>query len=385
MLPCGTMRASTFAAPLLVLLACRDPAEPDPCVLRAAEDCDVRELECQEHVHAVLACVREAEHPLPTIELLTPEQYAADNPPPPPRTAEEQRRWEQLTRAYKLLGWLPQDWTEPEPAAVTPPYLSYDVETDTLTVVADGREPGYELYGLLYTLALADRDRESDLQGLFLTKTGTFDRERALVTLSAGEATFYADLAWHRDPDFALAARSFSYDDAMSETLRRISSVGSTWGEAMASFQYNFGANYVLHAYLDGGPEAVTAAYDEAIASTAYALGGGDSDIIGEFAEIDAPLPDPPPGFRYLVQNNFGPVMLLVHGSRASGGIATDYEKTLASGWVGDRLVIAGHDTTDAIAVVWHVAGPGGEIFDTILLASDDETLQTFQELFPGA
>jgi hypothetical protein len=378
------MRASLLAIPLLVLPACADTDEPeDPCLLRSASRCDVRESDCHEHAHAVLTCIRGTEHPLPAIDVMTADEYAAAHPPGPSRTPEEQRLWDQYVRAYVLLGLLPPDWEEPEPSPVAAPYISYDSATDTIVVVADGADPESELYGLLYALALAARDRESDLTGLMLTKTGTFDSKRALVTLYAGEATFFADMAWARELDYGELVKWFSYDEAMDETRRRFASPSVEWGVAMAMFQYYYGANFVLRAFRDGGQPAVDALYDDSLASTAYALGGG-GDINADFSALDVALPAPPEGFRYLSQDSYGPAMLQIHATREYGLGSEDSDWALARTWVGDRLVIAVNDTTDAVAVAWQIAGPGGEVTSTIVRATDDDTLNAFKALFGG-
>ncbi|MCY1059713.1 hypothetical protein [Nannocystis sp. SCPEA4] len=380
------MRTRPIAASLLGLLAasCHDsPSGPaDPCVLR---DCDVREADCHEHVAAVLACIRGAEHPLPAIEVLTASEYAEKHPPAPPRTPEEQKQFEQLVRAYVLLGWLAPDWTEPTtPAAIEAPYFSYDFETGTVTIIADGSQPQSELYSLLYVLGLAARDSESDIHGLSLAEAVTFDSKRALASLYAGEATLYADLAWIGDSDYEATASRLSYLNVMNAVREQLADVAVPWGAALSGFTFYFGANYVLGRYLDGGPEAVTAAYDDALASTAHAL-GGDVDIDAAFSAIDTALPEPPPGFTYLVQDSYGPVLLQMHRVRRDGVASTAFaEQNLAREWVGDRLVIAASDTDERVAVVWQIAGPGGEIAETIVLADDDDTLAAFESLFPA-
>ncbi|WAS91709.1 hypothetical protein [Nannocystis punicea] len=380
------MRASTLAIPLLVLSACADAGsdEPqDPCLLRSASRCDVRESDCQEHAHEVIACIRGTDHPLPAIEVMTAEEYAAAHPPGPSRTPEEQRLFDQYVRAYQLLWLLPDGWEEPEPSPVAAPYISYDSARDTIVVIADGTQPEFELYGLLYTLVLAARDRESDLDGLMLTQTGTFDSKRALVALFAGEATFFADMARARELDYGELAQRFSYEKAIEETRHDFASPSVEWGVAMALFQYYYGANYVLGAFLDGGQPAVDALYDDSLASTAYAL-AGDGDIDAAFSAIDVALPAPPEGFRYLSQDSYGPAMLQIHLTREYGLGSEAADKTLARTWVGDRLVIAVNDSTDAVAVVWQIAGPGGEVRSTIVRSTDIDAWNAFEALFGG-
>ncbi|WP_143140390.1 hypothetical protein [Nannocystis exedens] len=377
------MRTPSLALSLLALAACADTDQPDPCRLRSASRCDIRQVDCQEHVHAVLGCIRDTDHPLPTIAVMTADEYAVAHPPASPRTPAEQRLWDQHVRAYVLLGLLPADWQEAEPTPVVAPYVAYDSTIDTVVVVADGTQREAELYGLLYTLALADRDRETDLSGLLLTKTGTFDSKRALTALFAGEATLFADMAVARELDYGELAERFSYAQALDFTRRRFADPEVAWGEAMALFQYYFGADYVLRAFRSGGVPAIDALYEDSLASTAYAL-AGSVDIEAAFSAIDVALPAPPEGFRYLSQDSFGPAMLQIHRAREDGESTASAEQSLARTWVGDRLVIAGSDTSDAVAAVWQIAGPGGEVAETIVRASDDATLTAFQELFEG-
>lgn len=384
MIASTAMRASPLALSLLAAAACGTTEPADSCLLRSAGSCDVREVDCQEHVHAVIACIRGTDHPPPQIAVMTAEEYADANPPAAPRTPAEQRLWDQYTRVYALLGFLHAKWEEPEPTPIAAPYLSYDTTSDTIIVVADGTERETELYGLLYTMALAARDRESDLSGLMLTETGTFDSKRALTALFAGEATFFADMARARELDYGELAEQFSYEHGMDLARKKFADPWATWGEAMSQFQYIYGAHYVLGAFRRGGMAAVDALYEDSLGSTAYALASSNS-IDAAFSAIDLALPAPPEGFRYLSQDSLGPVMLQIHRVRETGdGNTRAVEQSLARSWVGDRLLVAGSDTSDAVAVVWQIAGPGGEVAETIVRATDIATWDAFEALFPG-
>ncbi|MFZ6181143.1 hypothetical protein [Nannocystis pusilla] len=376
------MRVSPLAISLLAVAGC-GTADPESCLLRSASSCDVRELDCQEHAHAVIACIRGTDHPLPQIDVMTADEWAEANPPAAPRTPAEQRLWDQHTRAYELLRFLPSNWEEPEPTPIAAPYLSYDWATGTIVVVADGTQPETELYSLLYMLALAARDRESDLAGLMLTKTGTFDSKRALTTLYAGEAILFADMAKARELDFGGLAERLDYDYQRTETRKQLADRTVPWSEAMALFQYYYGANYVLVAFQRDGMSAVDALYEDSLASTAFALAGSNL-IEAAFSAIDVALPPPPAGFRYLSQDSYGPALLQLHRARETGESSQTAEQSLGGSWVGDRLLVAGSDTSDAVAVVWQIAGPGGEVAETIVRATDTATQDAFAALFPG-
>ncbi|MFY0534679.1 hypothetical protein [Nannocystis pusilla] len=78
-------------------------------------------------------------------------------------------------------------------------------------------------------------------------------------------------------------------------------------------------------------------------------------------------------------------MMLQIHRIRETGdGNTRAVEQSLARSWVGDRLLVAGSDTSDAVAVVWQIAGPGGEVAETIVRATDIATWDAFEALFPG-
>ena len=377
------MRASPVALSLLAVAAC-GTADPADCLLRSASSCDVREVDCQEHAHAVIACIRGTDHPLPQIAVMTAEEYADANPPAPPRTPAEQRQWDQHVRAYELLNLLPESWEEPAPTPVAAPYIAYDSTSDTITVVADGTQRERELSGLLFTLAIADRDSESDVSGLFLTETGTLDSKYGLSTLFAGEGTLFAAMAGARELDYGELAERFSYLEAMAGVRDKFADRSAMWAEAMSRFQYIYGAHHVLSAFQRGGMGAVDALYEDLPLSTAYALASGNS-IDAAFSAIDLALPAPPEGFRYLSQDSLGPVMLQIHRTRETGDDSTRAaEQWLARNWVGDRLLVAGSDTSDAVAVVWQIAGPGGEIAEFIVRATDVATQDAFAALFPG-
>jgi hypothetical protein len=377
------MRASPLAISLLAAAAC-GTADPEACLLRSANSCDVREVDCQEHAHAVIACIRATDHPLPQIAVMTADEYADANPPAAPRTPAEQRLWDQHTRAYELLNLLRPDWKEPAPTPVALPYIAYDATNDTITVVADGAQRERELSGLLFTLALADRDRESDVSGLFLTETGTLDSRYGLSALFAGEATLISAMATARELDYGELAERFSYLEAMDGVRKTFADRSAPWGDAMSRFQYIYGAHYVLSAFQRGGMGAVDALYEDLPPSTAYALASGNS-IDAAFSALDLALPAPPEGFRYLSQDSLGPVMLQIHRTRETGeGNTRAVEQSLARSWVGDRLLVAGSETSDAVAVVWQIAGPGGEVAETIVRATDIATWDAFEALFPG-
>lgn len=377
------MRASVLAVSSLAAIACGADEPADPCLLRSASSCDVREVDCQEHAHAVIACIRGTDHPLPEIAVMTAEEYADAYPPAPPRSPAEQWLWDRHTRAYELLGFLPAKWEEPEPTPIAAPNLSYDSASDTIVVVADGTQRETELFSLLYMLALAARDRESDLDGLMLTKTGNFDSKSALFTLGAGEAIFFANMASARELDYGELVERLTFDYMMDEVRERFADPSIAWGKALGLFQYYYGANYVRGAYRRGGLAAIDALYEDSLTSTAYALAGSDN-IDAAFSAIDLALPAPPEGFRFLSQDSLGPVMLQIHRTRETGEGTRAAEQALARSWVGDRLLVAASDTSDAVAVVWQIAGPGGEVAETIVRATDIATWDAFEALFPG-
>jgi hypothetical protein len=83
------------------------------------------------------------------------------------------------------------------------------------------------------------------------------------------------------------------------------------------------------------------------------------------------------------VEDSHGPALLQMHRVRRAGVASTAFaEQSLAREWVGDRPVIAASDTDERVAVVWQIAGPGGEIAETIVLAGDDDTLAASESRF---
>lgn len=371
------------------LVGCGEPtaAGPaDPCELRAGEDCDVQDDECVEHVHAVVACMRAAEHPLPKVVRMTAEEYVAQLPEPEPPSAEQARADAQYQAGFKLLGLLPRDWA-PAPAddsqGLPTPYITYSWETETLTIVADGADPEAELYALTYTLVLADRDQEVGIAGL-LSESGTFDGDRAISALAAGEATFYTDLARVRDSDFAGVVARFSYADAIAYVHDVISDPDATWGAAIGAFQYYHGAAGALARYLEDGADGVSAGYAEQTRSTAYALAASD-EIEAMFSGVDTELPAPPDGYRWLYQDSMGPLMWHLSSVRLGGVYsAQDAAALVARGWVGDRVAFAGSIEGDDAAVVWQLATSDGQVAETRVYALDAEVGALFEEAFAG-
>jgi len=354
----------------------------DPCVLPLGADCDVQEDECIDRVRAVIACMRDAEHPAPKIVRMTPDEYFDQLEEPEPATPEEVRSSKQTVRAFTLLRLLPEDPPESSGEPSLPsPYISYSWEKGELLIVADGSDPEAELSGLLYTLILADRDAEVGIAGL-LSESGTLDGDRALVALLAGEATFYGDLASFRDAEYAELAERVTWDEALAYVRDRFADPEEPWYGALGAFQYYYGAAAALRRYVDGGPEAVSDGYKDAATSTAFALAGSD-DLDATFSGIDTELPAPPEGFEYLVQDSFGPAVwhmseIRMNGEQSSQGAV----EALARGWIGDRMVVASEIDGDRVAAIWQLAASDGMVAETKIVASDDEVRALFEAAF---
>lgn len=366
---------------LLPTLACR--GEHDPCTLPSTEDCDVRDLACIETLHVVVACMRGAEHPLPDIEVISPEDYLAQLPAPEVPSPEQAALDSYYYAGLKLLGLLPGDWkiSYDPPTSVGTPYIPYSWEDKRLTVVTDRRDPDSDFHAMVYALTLADRDAEVDLAARY-KETATYDRRTALTTLVAGEGLLYADLAFVWNGDYG--ADLLDYRVSVSFAREAMADPAATLWGAMAQFQYYYGAHLVHGRFLADGPAGVDAAFETAAASSAYALAGPDLEIEAAFNAIDTTLPDPPEGFRYLATDSLGPAALLTYRMRQS--LTTDPakdEQELARTWVGDRFIIAANESDGRLAVVWQVAGPAGDVAETILAASDPATADLFRELFP--
>ncbi|MBL9100051.1 MAG: hypothetical protein JNL82_03780 [Myxococcales bacterium] len=360
--------------------------ESDPCELRAAGDCAIDDDECLEHVRHVVTCMRGVEHPLPKIERLTADEYLARLPAPAEPTPEEADRAAKLDRAFALLELLPADPgddDESEPGELALPLLVYDWSRRVVTIVADGSDPEFELFSLVYTLVVADRDAEVGLDALFSDDAVTFDRARALRTLVTGEAQFYADLATWRNPDYRAASDDFAYGLGLDDVMRAFADPEVPWYQAMGAFQYIFGAWTTQGRYIVGGHDDVDAAYAFAGDSTAYALTGG-LEIDAAFAAIDTALPEPPAGFGYVSQDSYGPVMWhMSEIRRAEEASDPNTFSVLAEHWVGDRMIVAGETDGERVAVIWQLAAADGAVDETLIVASDAETADLFAELFP--
>jgi hypothetical protein len=358
--------------------ACGGVEVDEACALRDPSRCDIREAECVEHLHAVVACIRGAEHDLPKIDYLTVDEYREQLP-----TAEPTVDDLHLTAAYRLLRLLPADWEPPTgDPEITAPIVFYDWSKRSVTAVADGSDPGYEVSSMLYTLILADRDAEIGIDAR-LAEAATFDRKRALITLLSGEATFYTDLADLRVSDYAYYAPEFNYGAHVAYARDSLADPMLTWAQAIAAFQYYYGAEHMLARYLDDGHAGLDRAYDEHADSTATILVGPHNERTGALSEVDAPLPEPPPEFHYASQDSLGPVMYLIHLARTGSSIVDPgYEQSLARDWVGDRLIIAGDEDGERTAAIWQIAGPDASVAETIIVASDPDTEALFETAF---
>lgn len=371
------------AVPLsLALLAAACGEETDPCVLRV--DCDIRDDACVEHAHAVVACMRGVEHPLPKIRTFTPEQYLellAESAPTP----EQQKADKYFGIGLELLSLLPPGWgPSATPTEVATPVIFYNWQDRMITMVIDGNGREFELSGLIYALVLADRDAEVGLEALFLEQAKTTDSNRALQTLLAGEGTFYSDLAFVQDSDYETVARNFSYEGGVQWARERFNDPSLSWNGAMAGFGWYYGGRLALKTYLASGPGGIDELYESTIDSTAHALQGSLSGFEGEaIGSLDAPLPDPPPGFLYRLQDSFGPALYYIHRVRSHDlPLSEEAERLVAGTWGGDRIVFAVDDVNERVAVIWQTANRAGELLAPVVVATDVETEQMFRALF---
>lgn len=344
------------------------PLDPmKPCLLRPDADCDIRDQACVEHVHAVVACMRGAEHKLPDIEKISPTEYAMRYPAEP--QASDDVDTSLRNRGFALLRLLPPELV-PATQTVTPPVIRYDFESHSVVMVLGEREPEAELSGLLYTLILADRDSEVGFSELF-AELDTLDSEHALSALLAGEARLFTDIALARNPDFEEAMARHNYASKIEMTRTLFPRKDIAWPIAMVYFQWYFGARRLRELYLTGGMTAIDAAYAEERGSTAHALGGA-IDVDANFAAIvdDTPEFD---GYELLTQDSLGPLMLHLYNLRTNEvpENPTAVERELARDWVGDRLTIHGNRETGAVIVRWLIAGPDGSVAYTISAGYD--------------
>lgn len=239
-------------------------------------------------------------------------------------------------------------------------------------MVLGEREPEAELSGLLYVLVLADRDSEVGISKLS-ANLDTQDREHALWTLLAGEASLFTDIALERNPDFEEAIARYNYASRLEMTRTLFPRRDIAWPIAMAYFQWYFGARRLRELYLTGGMAAIDAAYSEELGSTAHALGGA-IDIDANFAAI---VDNPPEfaGYELLTQDSLGPLMLHLYNLRTyeAPENPTAVERELARDWVGDRLTIYGNRETGAVIVRWQIAGPDGSVAYSINAGYDPD------------
>jgi len=246
--------------------------------------------------------------------------------------------------------------------------------TSRVIVASDGSDRGYEVSSMSYTLIRADRDAEIGIDAR-LTEAGTFDRQRALITLLSGEATFYTDLADLCVSDYAFYAPEFNYGAHVAYARDSFADPTLTWGEALAAFQYYYGVGHMHALCLDDGPASLDRAFDEHADSTATVLVGPHNERSGALSDVDAPLPEPPAEFHYLAPESLGPVMYLIHLARTGSSIVNPaYEQSLARDWVGDRFLVAGDRDGERTAAVWQIAGLDGSGAETVLVASDPDT-----------
>ena len=261
----------------------------------------------------------------------------------------------------------------------------YDPEVDELFVVSRSGGLGVEervTYAHEFTHAL--QDQHFDLESFGLTEVGQGDRNTAVLALIEGDATavmsFWAQSAL--TPDELLELVQAGLDPTASEVLNRMPPI---LRESL-TFPYERGLQLVLGLQLEGGWDAVNAAYEDPPASTEQVL--HPEKYADREAPIDVELPaDLAAGmgdaWRITYEDTFGEFQFGVWLRNAIG--RADDGNAGAAGWGGDRFaVLEGPDDAWALvmATQWDDAAEAAEFEDVATEALADANGAA--ELLPG-
>ena len=376
--------------------------------------CEIDDASCQEHVFVQTACAREFEgRDVPPVRSITRAEFEdelrGDGPPP---TEADVRSDRQLATALRMLWLLPDDATSNDEASIEAYARNvlafYSREDEGVTIVSTNlgdavREQ--QVYVLSHEFVHAQQDVDVGLQPLFDEYATSLDSGIALRSLTEGEAVHYSNLTIAHQRNHSIDEQSFAsyYADREQERERDARDPLVDFTTLTQAFPYAFGAHLVTERWYAEGSQGVLAMYDAPPSSTA--------DVLRQLAGLSATTPDMPElsaeplpeGWTVLADDTFGAwvgyAVALRTGEPASRTV-------FASEWLGDRIIVVGGENEADVALAWRIrfaSGAGAASFDafvaaegveaherigtlvTIVVASSDEVLTTWQDIFTAA
>ncbi len=281
-----------------------------------------------------------------------PERRAADNV---------------MLRALGLLE-ADQDVADLQLALLTDQVIGFYDDTERrMVVVSEGGADATAriTYAHEYTHAL--QDAAFGLDALETDALGEDDRNLARISLVEGDASL-AMVLWAITDDKA------AFAEVMEQPVPDMSGIPG-WMVDQLAFPYTAGANFVNELYMNGGLDAVDAAFDDPPASTEQVLHpelytDGEEPIRVAAVDVAAALGD---GWEAVPSTTLGEGMIAIWLTHL--GVDRADADDAAAGWGGDRLSAA--------------SGPDGAVALALRLAFDakaeaDDFERVYGELADG-
>ncbi|MCA9652607.1 MAG: hypothetical protein KC501_22005 [Myxococcales bacterium] len=381
--------------------------------------CSIDSADCQEHVFVQTACARgHAGRTPPPVSSITRDQLEDLLRGGEPPTAEQGLVDAQIATSLRMLGLLPPGETSSEEAAIQAFARSvlafYTRETGSVTIVETnlGEDPETEVFVLSHEFVHAQQDVDVGLQDFFDTYAGNGDQTTATRSVTEGEAVLYSNLTMARQPGASITAEIFAdYYAQQQQSLRDAAGgdpdteVGYT--DLSSVFPYPFGGQLVTDRWLADGNAGVLELYDDPPRSTAAILRtvtGKDPLPEDPVTASVGPLPD---GYSVIAEDTMG--AWIVYAFVLRNRITEPTASSLAEGWLGDQIVVAGGAAQTDVALVWTVrfadetlasrfaaidgVSPpegarsvrvaGRDVI--VVMASDPAQLESWESVFPAA
>jgi hypothetical protein len=352
----------------LCLVGCGDgddggnaPAEPRPLPVPGCEHidhaaCDVLDVECQERLLGLAACLRGNEPgELPPISVMTQQQYAdylndyfRENPVPDP---------DHFEAALAMLGLVEPGALRPEnrvTSAVTSILGVFRNDTDDILLIDGGeRDPALSSRVLVHEYVHLFQDRELDLSAFRDAYQTSVDATLAVLAVIEGEARLHesrylasllglnpADVDWRRH-------FQGSVDLSQEWLLEQPSAYVAEWN----TFPYAWGARNAHFAWQASGTSGVRALYasppltSRALMESVSGIAPAEPGIA--ITPVESPAEWSPAGATTL-----GALNLFLVLSAIEPTVQTAHHLALA--WRGDLLSVYGASSR-ASALVWRI------------------------------
>lgn len=342
-------------------LACADPEDCE----HELQICGIGSADCQEHVFAQTACARgHAGRTPPPVHTITRDQLEellrGDEPP----TAEELLVDAQLATSLRMLGLLPPGQTSNEEAAIqayAQSVLAFYSRADASVTIVEtnlGDDPETEVFVLSHEFVHAQQDVDVGLQDFFDVHATNNDSTTATRSVTEGEAVHYSNLTLARQPGFGITPQVFADYYASRQQALRDAAAGDPSSEVgftdlSSLFPYSFGGELVTNRWLAEGDVGVLELYDAPPPSTAAVLRTVEGLEPLPLEAVTVSVGTVPEGWQVVADDTMGAWILYAFALRS--GIGEPTASSIAEGWQGDQVVVAGGEGELDVAVAWTV------------------------------